>query len=326
MGAPFAPLHVSALAAEVPESIDWLVHRLVPKGVLMLLTGYMKTGKSTLAYDLVVAVAQDRAVLDRQTLKGGVLILAVEEHRRDVMNRLRHYGYGDDDPIWIEPAPVQDDSATLKALEEFIRQNGIVLVLIDTFASFFAIKDETDNAELTRRLKPILAICRSTETVIAILHHERKSGGEGGRAIRGGGAIFALVDQALQLEAGSTPTQRRLKIEGRYKGDVPSELVLDFVDGHYVCRGTPEDRDRAGRMAKVSDVLPSDRDGFTITEAARAAGLSYGIARGILDDLHASGRATRSGTGKRGSPFRYARAASAEDETRVQADAVETPA
>jgi hypothetical protein len=151
--------------------------------------------------------------------------------------------------------------------------------------------------------------------VIAIVHHDRKSGGEGGRAIRGGGAIFALVDQALMLETGSTATQRRLKIEGRYKGDVPSELVLDFEDGHYVCRGTPEDRDHAARMAKVCDVLPSSGDGFTIREAAAAvAGLSYGIARNVLEDLHAGGRATRSGTGKRGSPFRYARVIPTEGE------------
>ncbi len=216
----------------------------------------------------------------RQTLKGGVLILAVEEHRRDVMNRLRQYGYTGEDPIWIEPAPVQDDATTIRALEEFIEKHSIVLVLIDTLASFFAMQDETDNAELTRRLKPILGICRRREAVIAILHHERKSGGEGGRAIRGGGAIFALVDQAFQLEKGDTPTQRRLRIDGRYKGDVPSELTLDYVNDHYVCLGTPEDRDHAVRMAKAYELLPAEGSGLTIREAGTAAGLSYAVAGG----------------------------------------------
>src|SRR5437868_159230 len=135
MGAPFAPIHVSDLATEVPENIVWLVHRLIPTGILMLISGYMKTGKSTLAYALAVAVAQGRAFLDRKTLQGGVLVLAVEEHRRDVMNRLRMYGATDEDPIWIEAAPVQDDPTTIAALDQFIEKHAIVLVLIDTLAS-----------------------------------------------------------------------------------------------------------------------------------------------------------------------------------------------
>ena len=58
--ADFAPKHVRELAAEVSDAIEWVWYRMVPVGSLVLLCGYMKSGKSTLAYELVVAVAQGR--------------------------------------------------------------------------------------------------------------------------------------------------------------------------------------------------------------------------------------------------------------------------
>jgi AAA domain len=306
----FAPRHVSDLAAEVAEEIVWLVYRLVPVGILLLLAGYMKIGKSTLAYELAVAIAQGRAFLDRQTLQGGVLILAVEEHRRDVLLRLRHLGMKDTDPVWVQTTPGQDDPDTLGDLEAFVREKGIRFVLVDTLASFVGIRDETDNAELTRHLKPILHICRRTEAVIALIHHERKSGGEGGRGIRGGGAILALVDQAFELQGTGAGNERRLKIVGRYKAETGTELILDYVDERYICRGTPEDRIRQAQAEKVHATLPLEGDGYTVAEVAELVKLSRGATRQTLEDLFRTTplKATRTGAGKRGSPFRYRRA------------------
>jgi RecA-family ATPase len=71
---PFLPRHVKDLADEVPESPDWLVHGLMPRGALALLSAYPKVGKSTLVGDLIVAVAQGRSFLGRSTEQGSVLV------------------------------------------------------------------------------------------------------------------------------------------------------------------------------------------------------------------------------------------------------------
>src|SRR5713226_4557614 len=98
---PFRPRSVKELADEVPETPDWLVHHLLPRGSLALLVAYPKVGKSTLATQLAVAVAQGRDFLGRLTQPGGVLYVVAEERRDDVMRRLRHFGMNDTDPIWL---------------------------------------------------------------------------------------------------------------------------------------------------------------------------------------------------------------------------------
>jgi RecA-family ATPase len=85
---PFLPRWIKDLAAEVPEVPDWQVHALLPQGSLGLLSAYPKVGKSTLVSQLTVAVAKGRDFLGRHTRQGGVLYVAAEERREDVIRRL----------------------------------------------------------------------------------------------------------------------------------------------------------------------------------------------------------------------------------------------
>jgi len=88
----FHPVAASVLLAEPPEEIEWILDEYLPAGGLVLLAGKPKEGKTTLSYELAVNVAQGSTFLGRQTRKGAVLILALEEHKRDVLIRLRNLG------------------------------------------------------------------------------------------------------------------------------------------------------------------------------------------------------------------------------------------
>jgi hypothetical protein len=88
----FAPLRASDLLAETPEVTEWIFEEYLPAGSLALLAGKPKEGKTTLVYELAVKVAQGQPFLGRSVRQGGVLILAVEEHRRDVSMRLHTWG------------------------------------------------------------------------------------------------------------------------------------------------------------------------------------------------------------------------------------------
>jgi RecA-family ATPase len=48
-----------------------------------------KLGKTTLAYDAIVAAATGKSFLGREVIKKKVLLLGLEEHRRDIVARLR---------------------------------------------------------------------------------------------------------------------------------------------------------------------------------------------------------------------------------------------
>lgn len=78
--------------AEEEEKMNWIFQDYLPVGGAVLLAAKPKTGKTTLVYHLLAALAQGHRFLERDTIPTAVLILAVEEHRRDVKNRLRSLG------------------------------------------------------------------------------------------------------------------------------------------------------------------------------------------------------------------------------------------
>ena len=308
---PFLPRHVKDLVDEVIEAISWLVHGLLPRGVLALLVAYPKVGKSTLVYQLAVAVAQGKPFLGRQTSQGGVLIVVAEEMKEDAIRRLCHLGMNEQtDRIWLWTEGVKEAPKEREDIRQFVGENKIGLVIIDTFASYLMIADETDNSVVTLRMKPYVDLAHSTGTAILFVHHERKRSNAPGeddtRAIRGGGAILGLADIALQLQRDGNGNKRRLKIVGRYQ-DIPHALSLSYQDDEYVCLGTPEEHARAVQEDKILAALGTTTPGCTVDEVAATVGMKPGAVRRILEDLHGVKKADRQGAGKKNDPYRYHR-------------------
>jgi RecA-family ATPase len=184
----------------------------------------MKRGKSTWAYRLAVSVAHGAEFMTRETLKGAVLILAVEEHERDVKARLKRFGMTKADPIYIHADKLHNTPEVLQDVREFIVKHKIILVIIDSLSRFWGVQNENDNMEVVREVSPLLDMAHETDAAIMPVHHERKGGGEDGLSIRGGSSLFGLADQAIFLERqpGQRTNKRVLKTLGRY--DSPPEL------------------------------------------------------------------------------------------------------
>lgn len=297
----FAPMSAGEFLSRQPESIAWVWEPFLPEGALALLAAYMKTGKSTFAYALAVAVAQGRPFLGSQTKQGSVLMLAVEEHPRDMRRRFERFGLRHTDPISIHAGPLSSKGTTLHAMQDFIQEQRVALVVLDTLARFWTLDDENDNAKVMREVSPILDIARATNAAIVLVHHERKSGGEGGRGIRGGSALFGLVDQALILEGtrGGQKNRRTLRTIGRYE-ETPPALVLELVDNEYRVVGKPADLSGEELVGKVREALTVDPQ--TITALGQKTGLPVKALRTVLNDL---GDVVRRGRGVKGEPFTW---------------------
>ena len=305
----FLPLTAAQLLAERPDQMIWTVEPYLPEGTLALLVAYMKVGKSTFAYHLALAVAKGEPFLNGATKQGGVLILAVEEHRRDAKLRLGKFGLLPSDPIHLHVGPLDNTPATLAAVRTYIVQHGIVLLILDTLSRFWNIEAENDNAAVDRAIAPLLQLARDTGVTVLLVHHERKAGGEEGKSIRGGSALFGLVDQALILERrpGGNTSQRILRAFGRY-GETPSEVVLDYHPYEYRLLGAIADVDREAQVSRVWTVLSDEPQ--TIPAIAEVAGLTEKQARGLLKLLEEQGRVLRGGGGVKNDPYSYRRAAS----------------
>ncbi len=301
----FRPVKAADLLAYEPEPVIWIWEPFIPEGALALLVGYTKNGKTTFAYALAVAVAQGHPFLDFPTKQGGVLILAVEEHPRDVERRLRRFGMQPEDPLHVHAGRLDNSLNTLREIREFIITNGIGLVILDTLARYWNITDENDNSMVVRLVSPLLDLARETGVAMLLVHHERKTGGEDGRAIRGGSALLGLVDQALLLDRrqGGESTQRVLRTLGRYD-ETPRELILALVGDEYLKLGSPEELDLEAARRKVWEALSEEpRDVKTL---AHESGLKDKQVRKALEAL--GDRVIRESEGKKNNPYTYRRA------------------
>jgi hypothetical protein len=298
----FHPERAADLLSAEPEPERWLWDCFLPFGTVTLLAGYMKTGKTTFAYPLALAVAHGQPFLGYPTRQAAVLILAIEEPSRLILGRLRRFGLRSTDCVHLHRGRLAYDNKTLAAIKAFVVEQGVRLLMIDTLSTFWGIRDENNNTEVIQRFKPLLILARETDCAVLVLHHERKSGGDDGRSIRGGSALFGLVDQALLLERrqGGDRNQRVLRTLGRYD-ESPPELVIALEDDVWSRLGTTEE---LGKDAARQKVLPALTD--TPQDVAMLVETTGLAKRAVREALAAGGAAIiREGKGRKGSPFTY---------------------
>jgi len=321
-GMNFNPQCAAKILARKPQPVTWVWDSYIAEGDLFVFAAFMKVGKSTFIYPLAVAIARGLPFLERQTKKGGVLILALEEHPRDVELRLRKLGMTPNDPIYIHSGPLSNNEQALRDIRSFIQEKRIRLVLLDSLPYWWNVRNENDNAEINERLKPLLQLARETGAAIGLIHHESKYGGRDavggsqgdGKSIRGASALFGIVDQAILLDRrqGKTLNQRILKAIGR-RSESPRELVVE-LEGNtalsdpqpytYRLLGTPEALSEAAAKDRVWSVLTAESQEVKAVEAA--AGPGKKVVREALEALVAEKRARREGKGVKGDPYKYA--------------------
>lgn len=298
----FSPIQASELLAEVPEPTEFILDEYLARGSLALLAGKPKEGKTTLVYQLCVRLCQGQPFLGRTTKKGGVLILAVEEHRRDVKLRLQNLGAEELDGLYVHVGALSPTAAFFAELLTFIRDHTIHLVIIDTLAAFWSVENENDASEMTKAVKPLLQLARQSEACVLLIHHARKSEGSHGDEIRGSGALFGLVDVALIMKRHSVENQRLLQAQSRYP-ETPSELVLELQESGYVALGDPTS---VGKAAKKQQLTQALSDEWAQAESiTKSAGLTRRVGYRLLDLLVVEGVALREGQGRKSDPYRF---------------------
>lgn len=298
----FNPPTVAEFMATKDAAMEWVWKDFLAAGGLAILAGKPKEGKTTFTYELALSIARGMMFLGRPTVKVPVLILALEEHSRDVRLRFQTLDAASLENVYVHASPMTLSSGSLKELSTVIVERGIKLLVIDTLAAFWRVEDENDAAAITKAIKPLLNLARSTGACVLLIHHARKSEGSYGDEIRGSGALFALADIAMIMKRHEVETQRKLVSISRYS-ETPKELILDLTDDGYIALGDPSSVSKAARLHKVKDALTEEwAEVGTIVERS---GLKLRAVHRLLAILADSGEAIREGTGKKGSPYRY---------------------
>jgi hypothetical protein len=297
----FHPMSATILMdQDLEEQVPWVFEDYLPVGSLVILAAKPKVGKTTLAYQLAVKVAKGESFLERSTMQGAVLILALEEHPRDVRLRLKELG-GTLNNLYVHTGGLEPNGANMEAIEAFVKEHAVKLILVDTLAMFWQLDDESDPSRLTKAIKPLLRLARRTGACILLIHHFRKSEGEQGDEIRGSGALLASVDVALRVYRDGNNSKRILKAVGRYP-DTPAELVIELKDGEYLVI----DAERQTAIAEQQRLIASlTSTAESIDVIAKRAGVPLAKAYRHMKRIIGVGKANGAGRGVKGDPFLY---------------------
>ena len=123
-----------------------------------MLVAKPKAGKSTLARNLALAIAQGKKFLDNATQQGTVIYLALEEKRSEVKKHFREMGATGEENIYIFAASAPVDALQQIRLEA--EEKKPVLIIIDPLFRLTRVKDGNDYAQVTTAaLEPLARPC-----------------------------------------------------------------------------------------------------------------------------------------------------------------------
>ncbi len=299
------------LFAEPEENVTWVVDGLLQASGFSIVGAKPKTGKSTLTRCLAYAVATGQEFLGRQTSQGAVVYIALEDRRREVRRHFEDMGCTGAEPIHVYAARAPEDA--LKRLKTSIEVIRPSLVIIDPLFRFARVRDSSAYAEVTNKLEPILALARESCAHVCVTHHASKGEREGGDVLLGSTAIFGSVDTAIIQKRYDR--YRTVKSIQRY-GDDMDETVLGFDPATRMLslgesRAAEDVRTAADKIVELLRVR-----GGSMTEPeinAEVEGKTTTMRKAIRE-LFTSGRIERTGSGRRGDPFRYSHPGNSPDD------------
>ncbi len=300
-GGAFRLTALGDLLDEPEEDIAWLVQGMLPSGGVSLLGAKPKVGKSTTARCLALAVARGEPFLGRETAQGPVVYLALEEKRAEIAKHFRRQGASGGDPVYVHVGVAPERA--LEALAAAIELHKPALVIVDPLLKLVRVRDANDYAEVTRALEPVIELARQSGCHILLIHHLAKGERTGGDAILGSTALFGAVDTALLMRRHQDGT-RTIETIQRYGDDLPeSVIVLDEQTGTVTLAGTVAERKQAEAEAAILEAVKDAA--LTEPEIREATQMQATLCARAIRSLVDRGVLSRSGSGKRGDPYRY---------------------
>ncbi len=308
---PLPVQHVAAVKAE--QEVSWLVKGIWPEQGVGFLAGHPKTCKSWLALDIALSVASRTAVLGNYSVPHGgpVLVFAAEDS--PPMVRARFAGMAAARGVSLEDLPIQlvladrlrleseDDQARLRATLEMHQP---ALLILDPLVRMTGI-DENSAREVSQVLGYLRELQRSLGVAILVVHHVRKSAGNGGLALRGSGDFWAWSDTNLYLHRKQAGLE--LAVEHR-SAPAPEPVRLELFDeaqpGPYLrmCERESEATAPTTLSERVLAFLEERPEAVKLDAIRGALRVRMQSVVDVLRDLEEGGRVVRDERGCRAVP------------------------
>lgn len=249
-----------------PEQ-SWLVEDWIPEGVITI-AGRPKIGKSLMALDLALSIANGGYFLNRQCKQAKVLFFALEDTPNRIQSRLKRFDAKANQNIGFKfEFKYRPENLTL--LEEVIQDNKINLVVIDTFSRFFPGADQNDHIQMVDALGNISNLAQDMNiSLLMIDHHRKQQLGYSNDPIEdlfGSTGKSSQVDTCIGLYKNSGEHNYSLKMVSRDNDDNELKLVLNQDDLRFRLIDDPNKIDPNSRKGKIISAI------YTLNEKGEKA-------------------------------------------------------
>ncbi len=290
----FRLVSLSDFLAEEPETTRYVWEETLPAGGMSMLGAKPKTGKTTAARNISLAVARGESVLGRGTTAGSVVYLALEEKRGELQRQFRAMG-ATDEPIYVHTGAAPQDYVA--ALREAIESVQPVLAVVDPLQDLARVRDMNDYSTVHAALSPVRDLARESGTHILLLHHNNKLDD-----LLGSTQLFGIVDTLLLM--ARRDEIRTLRSIQRYGEDLPETVLeLDKETGLVTPVGEYKEAQLERKGEEILDALGSDE--LTEADIRERVGGNESQASKALRRLVERNQVVRTGAGKRGDPYVY---------------------
>ncbi len=293
-----------------------VVDRLCFSSSVAMITGGKHAGKSTLARWMAICVSKGWPFLGREVSQGPVFYVASEDETMAARQELIRLGWSEDDPLRFLSAqniPYENLDEFLARLTDEIRSAGAVMCVLDMLFDFVRIPDEMSYAGTREAVGKIQQVASGSEALIVVTHHAPKN------AMIGDAAVAALGSQGLAARVSPIVLVRRFgpgvhSISSTTVRDPRGEPILESRlvkndDGSVVLGGAFKNYMLAEVYTeRVIELLESEEGSeYTASDVAENLDISYQVASKCLSLLAKQGVVGRTGSGKKGKPYRYAK-------------------
>lgn len=160
----------------VTQRLPMLVPGHIPCGVVTLLVGPKKIGKSTLMGSLAVAVVSNKPFLGQtvnpEVSNGLVVIFSGEDHESMVRERLSYHGEIENEWRIIIKDDINSEEEFNSYLDD-IKEADISLILVDPLRKFM-FGNEDDSAICSKFFTTLEKFAREKGCAVLVVHHSRK--------------------------------------------------------------------------------------------------------------------------------------------------------
>jgi len=201
----------------VAESVSWTVDQIIPAGMLTVLSGKDKTGKTLMGWEIARAVTRGAPFLGHFPVESGaVVFLALDDPAVVIVERLDTLSLSDAPDLHVA-TPLDckhTHQSFLREVERQVTQIGARLLIVDSLYLFLPSGHEALNqaGAMGPLMQNINGIAERTGASTLLITHDTKSGGD----VAGSFVVRAAAKQIIRLcKDEHESTRRLLQVEGK---------------------------------------------------------------------------------------------------------------